>query len=318
MKMKSAVNPYLAIGFAILAVSTASIFIRLAQREAPSLIIAAARMTIAFILLAPSTMIRKWREMAAISIKTWLLIALSGLLLAMHFASWITSLEKTSVASSVVLVTTAPLWVALLSTLLLRERLTKFVIIGLIVALMGGVVVGLSQICTSGFSKLSCESINQFFSSSTTAGNLLALAGAIFSSGYLIIGRVVRKTVSLESYIFLVYGIAAIALVILVAFNRQSFIGFGSQTYLFMFLIALIPQLIGHSTYNWALKYLSAVFVSIALLGEPIGSAILAFIFLKEPPTIFEIIGGVLIFTGIIVASQAELRNHRLNLNAET
>lgn len=306
MKSKPRPSPYLALGFAILAVSTASIFIRFAQKEAPSLVIAAMRMVIACIILAPSTLIRKFREIQTISKKNCLLILLSGLFLALHFASWITSLEKTSVASSVVLVATVPLWVALLSPFLLREKLTRFIIIGLIVALIGGAIVGISQICSIEQGKFICDSPGSFFSNSTIVGNLLALAGAIFAAGYLIIGRSARKTVSLESYIFLVYGIAAIFLIILAILNGQSFTGYSPRTYLFMLLIALLPQLIGHSTYNWALKYLSAVFVSIALLGEPIGSTILAFLFLKETPTIFEIVGGILILAGIIITSRSE------------
>lgn len=306
MKSKPRPSPYLALGFAILAVSTASIFIRIAQEEAPSLVIAAMRMVIACMILAPSTLIRKFREIRTISKKNWLLILHSGLFLALHFACWITSLEKTSVASSVVLVATVPLWVALLSPFLLREKLTRFIIIGLIVALIGGTVVGISQICSIKQGKFICDSSGLFFSRTTVVGNLLALAGAIFAAGYLIIGRSARKTVSLESYIFLVYGIAAIFLIILTTLNGQSFTGYSPRTYLFMLLIALIPQLIGHSTYNWALKYLSAVFVSIALLGEPIGSTILAFLFLKETPTIFEIVGGILILAGIIITSRSE------------
>lgn len=316
MKPKPRISPYFAIGFAILAVSTASIFIRFAQKEVPSLIIAAMRMVIACVILAPSTLIRKFREIRTITRKNWLLISISGLFLALHFASWITSLEKTSVASSVVLVATVPLWVALVSPFLLREKLSKILLIGLVIALTGGIIVGISQICSWGQGKVVCNLPESFFSSASMTGNLLALAGAIFAAGYLTIGRIVRKTVSLESYIFLVYGIAAIFLIILASLKGQSFIGYSARAYLFMLLVALIPQLIGHSTYNWALKYLSAIFVSIALLGEPIGSTILAFLFLKETPTIFEITGGIFILTGILVTSRAERLDTQLQMDA--
>lgn len=309
MKAKSNISIYFALGLAILAVSTASIFIRFAQREASSFVIAAYRMAIAALILAPITLIRKWKEFRSISRNSWFLMILSGVLLACHFATWITSLEKTSVASSVVIVTTTPLWAALFSPIFLKEKITRYILIGLVIALIGGIIVGLNQFCSIEQGKITCQLLGSFASRSNLVGNLLALAGAIFASGYIMTGRAVRKTVSLEIYIFLVYGIAALVLVILVLATHKPFVGFSKDTYFYLVLLALIPQLLGHSTYNWALKYLSAVFVSIGLLGEPIGSAILAMIFLKEIPTIFEIVGGVLILAGIAIAARIEGRN---------
>jgi drug/metabolite transporter (DMT)-like permease len=138
-------------------------------------------------------------------------------------------------------------------------------------------------------------------------GNILALLGAFLSAGYLIVGRSTRNSLSLISYTFIVYSVAAIVLIILVIITGQKFTGFSSRTYLYIIALAVIPQLIGHSSFNWALKYLSAAVVSIALLGEPIGTVILSFIFLKESPTILEIVGGVLILCGIIISSRSRL-----------
>jgi drug/metabolite transporter (DMT)-like permease len=122
-----------------------------------------------------------------------------------------------------------------------------------------------------------------------------------------------RARISLVSYIFLVYGMAAIILVVFVFAAGLSFFGYPSETYGWLIALALIPQLIGHSTYNWALGYLSAAYVSIALLGEPIGSTILAYIILQEAPTRLKVFGAILILAGIYVASKSEASQQKGN-----
>ena len=136
-------------------------------------------------------------------------------------------------------------------------------------------------------------------------GNFLALAGAWAVTGYLIIGRKLRAKMSLIPYIFVVYGMAAIGLIILMFAAGQSPFGYESKTYGWIFLLAAMPQLIGHSTYNWALRYLPAAFVAVTTLGEPIGSAILAFYILNERPTLAVVFGGVLILLGIYFAARS-------------
>jgi drug/metabolite transporter (DMT)-like permease len=132
------------------------------------------------------------------------------------------------------------------------------------------------------------------------------------AAGYLLIGRRLRGGISLVPYIFVVYGIAAIVLIGLMFASGQSAIGYPPQTYVWLILLALVPQLMGHSSFNWALGYLSAAFVSITLLGEPIGSAVLAYILLDETPTILKIIGAILILAGIFVASRGEANRKAL------
>ena len=139
----------------------------------------------------------------------------------------------------------------------------------------------------------------------TVWGNFLALIGAWTVSGYLIIGRKLRGKISLIPYIFLVYGVAAVALIITMFAAGQSPFGYPAHSYGWIFLLAAFPQLLGHSTYNWALRYLPAAFVAVTTLGEPIGSAILAFFLLKETPTIAVFTGGVLILIGIYLASRS-------------
>jgi drug/metabolite transporter (DMT)-like permease len=296
--------PVIVLILGILAVSTASLLIRLAQREAPSFVIAAGRLTIAALILFPFAMRNLRSDIRTITHKNSLLLGLAGLFLGLHFATWITSLEYTSVASSVVIVTTAPLWVALFSPVFLNEKITQWVLIGLGVSLIGSVIVGLNSACTFSSGKVICQTILDMNSSTTVTGNLLALAGAFFSAGYLIIGRRIRNSLNLVSYTFVVYAFAALVLIILVFVTGQSILGYSKITYLLILGLAIIPQLLGHSSFNWALKYLSATLVSIALLGEPIGTVLLSFTLLKETPTVFEIVGGVLILLGILVASR--------------
>jgi drug/metabolite transporter (DMT)-like permease len=306
------IPPLLGLAGGILAVSTASIFIRFAQGSAPSLVIAAYRLGLATLILAPWVLVRNVDEIRRISRKDLSLALLSGFFLALHFAAWITSLQFTTVSSSVVLVTTSSLWVALLSPLVLKERVILPVKIGLLVALLGGTIVSLSDICQIGSSGLDCSAFGNVLELRTFSGNMLALAGAWLAAGYLLIGRQLRARMSLPVYTFVVYGFAAFVLVILVIALRYPITGYPPMTYVWFLALAIIPQLLGHSTFNWALKYLPAAYVSISLLGEPVGSTILAFIFLSETPTFVKIIGAAFILSGILIASQGGLRRKKV------
>ncbi|NOY98133.1 MAG: DMT family transporter [Chloroflexi bacterium] len=292
-----------AIVIAILAVSTASIFIRFAQQDAPSLVIAAFRLTLASLLLAPTALTRHRAELRRLTRRELLLGLLSGIFLAIHFATWISSLEYTTVASSVVLVSTSPLWVALLAPIFLHEPLTRPIIIGMMLTLVGGTIIGLSDTCawTNG---LVCPSLADFVQGEAFFGNFLALAGAWAVAGYLMIGRRLRAKMSLVPYIFVVYGMAAAVLIVIMLASGQSPFGYRPMTYVWLLLLAVFPQLIGHSTYNWALRYLPAALVAVTTLGEPIGSTILAYFILQESPSLLKIVGGALILAGIYAASQ--------------
>jgi len=306
-----------AIIIAILAVSTASIFIRFAQREAPSLVVASLRLTFASLILAPIALTRYRDELRKLTRADLLLGLLSGIFLAVHFATWISSLEYTSIASSVVLVSTGPLWVALLSPIFLKESLTKPIIIGMLLTLLGGTVIGLSDSCSINLALsgetigntvegFTCPPLSEFVQGTAFLGNFLALTGALAVAGYLMIGRRLRAGMSLIPYIFVVYSIAAITLLIIMFAAGQDPTGYTPMFYIWILLMALVPQLIGHSTYNWALRYLPAALVSIITLGEPIGSAVLAYFFLDEVPTLLTMFGGVLILAGIYLASRTK------------
>ena len=299
------IPPLLAIAFALLAVSTASIFIRYAQRDAPSLAIAAGRLTVASLVLVPLALSRHRAELAELRRSQWLLALLSGVFLAVHFATWISSLEYTSVASSAVLVSTTPLWVAVFTPFFLKEKVRKAVVVGMAVALLGGAIIGLSDMCSLAAGRLTCPDLDTLAQGNAFLGNLLALAGALGATGYFLIGRRLREKMSLVSYVSVVYGMAALVLIGWMFAAGYKPWGLPPKVYLWIVLLGLVPQLIGHSTFNWALGYLSATFVSITLLGEPIGSTILAMILLDEVPSALKIIGGVLILAGIYLSARS-------------
>jgi drug/metabolite transporter (DMT)-like permease len=181
------------------------------------------------------------------------------------------------------------------------------VLIGMLLALIGGTIVGLSDSCSfTEFPDLQCLPISIFLNGTAFWGDILALAGAFAAAGYLLIGRNLRENMSLIPYIFLVYGVAAVILVFLVLVSGESPLGQPRQAYLWFLLLALVPQLLGHSTFNWVLGYLPAAFVSVTLLGEPVGSAILAYFILGEVPTPLMVFGAILILVGIFIASLRE------------
>ncbi|MCJ7701744.1 MAG: DMT family transporter [Anaerolineales bacterium] len=298
------IPPLLAIPFGILAVSTASIFIRFIQVAAvSSLVIAAWRLTLASLILAPIAFLRHRDELRSFTRREILLAMLSGVFLAVHFATWITSLEYTTVASSVVIVSTSPLWVALLAPLTIKEPISRLILIGMGLALVGGCIVGLSDSCVLVDGTLRCPPFADFVGGRAFLGDILALVGALTAGGYFLIGRRLREKFSLIPYVFMVYGMAAVILILIMLAAGQSPFGHPPQVYPWLLLLALVPQLLGHSTFNWALRYLSAAYVSITLLGEPIGSAVLAYFILDEAPSGLMGFGAILILIGIFIAS---------------
>jgi drug/metabolite transporter (DMT)-like permease len=280
----------------ILAVSTASIFIRYAQPGAPSLTIAAGRLALAALVLAPVALARHRATLARLTARQFGLAVLTGAFLAAHFAFWITSLEYTSVLSSVVLVCSTPLWVGLLAPLVLRERLTRAVALGILVAFAGGVVVGMGD---AGGGAVATPGGRALF------GDFLALAGAWMMAGNLLVGRRLRADLGLVPYVTVVYSAAAVVLLVLMAAAGQGFLGLSPATCLWIALLALVPQLLGHSSFYWALRWLPASLVAVALLGEPVGSSLLAWALLGEVPGPVTLAGAALVLAGIAVVSRS-------------
>ncbi len=274
----------------VVAVSFASIFIRLA--EAPPLIISAYRLGLASLVIGPVALIRSGQELRALNCRDLFYLVIAGVFLALHFGLWIASLAYTTVASSVILVTMSPLLVGLFSHLLGMDRVAKWMLGGILLSVVGSAVIGYGDFALGR---------------GALWGDILALGGAVMVTGYLMAGRRLRQGLSLLPYVSLTYSVAAAVTLLLCLLTGQRFTGYSSTTYLMFILLALLPQVIGHSAFNWALGYLSAPFVSVTILGEPVGATILAYLILNEVPTLLKMIGGVMILSGIYLASRQEV-----------
>lgn len=273
------------LGLGVLAASFAAIFVRLA--EAPALVVAACRLSLACVVLAPVALTYCHRELARLTGRSFLLMLASGALLALHFALWISSLSYTTVASSVVLVTVNPVFVAIASYLLFDEPVGRRVILGVVVCLSGAVLIGY------GDWALGQEPLR---------GDILAFSGALAIAGYFLIGRALRQGISVLSYAFVVYVSAAVFLLLAVWAWGYSLLGYSRTTYLMCLLLALVPQLLGHMSLNWALRFVPATLVTVAILGEPVAATGWARLILNETPTLSQVVGGALILSGIGVA----------------
>lgn len=289
--MSAKTKAYAALVLGVVIVSWAAILIRWAG-EAPPLVIAAGRLAGASLILTPVALITgAHRELRLLSRGEALLTLLSGVALAIHFASWIASLSLTTVASSVVLVSTNPLWVGLASHFILRERVSRLSGGGIALAVLGSILIGYGDFGTS---------------QQALWGDLLALVGAISVSTYFLLGRRLRQRLSIVAYIWPVYATAAVITSGTCLLTGQRFQGYAPSTYGMLILLAIGPQLLGHSSLNYALEQLSATFVTVTVLGEPIGSTLLALLLLDEVPTWTTWLGGAMILGGIVLTSWGE------------
>lgn len=291
--------PYLIMTVGIIAVSFAAVFIRIAD-DAPAIVIAAYRLILATVVMTPFSIRRAVAERTHYSRRTILLNVTSGVALALHFACWIASLKYTSVARSVLLVATNPFFVAIIGRIVLKEKIKTAAAIGMVLALAG---IFLMSALDGGITE------GRF------TGDILALAGAFFAAVYMLFGRHIRQTVSTTAYAYVTYGIASAVLVLVMILTGQSWSGYAPQTYFMFLLLAIVPQIIGHTSFNYALKFLPAVSVAIVILGEPVGAAFLAWIFLGEGVSIGTFIGGAVILAGVFltVYSQSTADNSAQN-----
>lgn len=281
--------PWTALVVGVLAVSTGAIFARLA--DAPPLVIAAYRVGLAAIILIPLALWQVGGELRRLTRRDVGLALVSGTFLALHFATWISSLFYTSIANSVVLVNTNPLWVAVFTPLVTRERLGGRKLFGIILSVIGGFVIGAGDFAVGGRALL---------------GDGLALAGSLCAAFYLLLGRTLRRKLSLMAYISVCYGSAAGVLWLAVLALGLPVTGFSGQTVAAFWAMALIPQLIGHTSYNWSLRWFSTGLVAVSLLGEPIGATILGYLIFDEGLTLMKLAGGGLILTAIYITATGE------------
>lgn len=299
------VIPSLKLIIAISAISTASILIRVAQVNLSTIVIATWRLVISSIILLPIQFRKKIKETQKLNSFSFSIALLSGILLGLHFLSWIYSLSLTSVASSVVLVTTTPIWVALLSPFFLNESVNKKFILGLVISIIGIVLITYGPMLSNqDIFRLNPRSLVNIFN--YASGNFFALLGAFSAAGYMIAGRFLREKLSTISYISLVYSIAAVFLVFISIYLHAPLFRVNISGAVLLLLIALIPQVVGHSLINAALGSLPAALVSIAIMGEPVGSTVLALIFLHEAPSAAEWVGFIVILVGIYFSAKSK------------
>jgi drug/metabolite transporter (DMT)-like permease len=290
------INPYLAVLLALLALSVAAIFTRLAT--APPLAIAFYRLFFTVLLILPFSLTRGSRsELMSISRQDLILAMTAGISLGLHFTVWITSLHYTSIASSTVLVTMQPLFVFTFGYFFLHEKLSRPGAIGATLALAGSLIIGAADFHIGGQSLY---------------GDLLAFSGAFFVAVYYLIGRRLRSRLSLFPYIFLVYSTG---LVFLLAVNLSAgvpFYPYPPMDWFWFFALALVPTICGHTVFNWALRYVKTAVVSVANLGEPVGASLLALLIFKESPGSVQIGGALLIIAGIyLFISTTSASNHK-------
>ncbi|MFO7343261.1 MAG: DMT family transporter [Bacillaceae bacterium] len=282
-----AVNPYLVIAFGVFSVSTSAVLVKLA--EAPAGVIAFYRLFFSVLLMLPVILTRNLKDIGGFSLKDLFLSAVSGIFLAFHFILWFESLNYTSVASSTVLVTLQPLFSFAGTYLLYKERITFRTIVSGMVAIFGSILI------SWGDFNISREAL---------FGDVLALIACALITGYLLFGQSVRKRVSLFPYTFVVYSISSVTLWIYVWANGQSFYPYRPQDWIYFLLLAVFPTLLGHTLFNWSLKWVSTNVISMAILFEPVGAALLAFFILGETLKWTQIIGGLIVLSGLFLFSK--------------
>jgi drug/metabolite transporter (DMT)-like permease len=283
--------PALVLGVAVLAFSWAGPLVRFTS--APALGISLWRLAIAVGVLAVIVSLRRggWGPLRTMGGRDWALAAGAGVLLALHFWSWIASVQYTSIASSVVLVSMQPLFVALLSALLLREHPRALEWMGMLIAVGGAAWIGWGDFRLGGTALL---------------GDALALGAAFLAAAYYIVGRSLRARIDLWSYVLVVYGSATVVLLVAVLLipGVPLVRGYGRGDWLVFAALALGPMLIGHTGVNYALRYVRAYMANLAVLGEPVGATLIAWLLpaLAETPSVTTVVGGLMILVGIGVA----------------
>mgnify|MGYP005753501699 CR=1 FL=1 len=280
--MNKLINPYFALAIGVFTVSLSAIFVKLA--EAPAPIIAFYRLFFSVLLLMPIFLYKYVGELKGITRKDFLYSSIAGVFLAFHFILWFESLNYTSVASSTVLVTLQPLFAFIGTYFFFKEKLSHKAVISGVLAVIGSFIISWGDFQTSGIALF---------------GNFLALVACALVTGYLMFGQNVRKRLSVITYTIIVYGISTITLFLYVLIFGYSFTGYASSDWMWFLLLAIFPTLLGHSLFNWAVKWISTNIISMSILFEPIGAAILAYFVLNEMVTWTQLLGGAVVLFSV-------------------
>jgi drug/metabolite transporter (DMT)-like permease len=285
------VSPLGALVVAVLAVSTSAILVR--WSAAPSAVKAFYRVLFTTGIVAPVAVVRDTDDFRRLSGRDAVAAAVAGVALAVHFASWFESLNHTSVAASVTLVQMQPLFVAAGAYFVLGERVTRRTVTGIVVAVAGAAAMSLGDAnapATTGRALL---------------GNSLAVLGAVTAAGYVLAGRSLRQRVRLFPYVTVVYAACAVALLVIVVANGHALLDYPPREWLLFLGMAVGPGVFGHTVINWALEHVESSVVSVSLLGEPVGSTVLALVLLSEVPSLSTVVAGSVVLGGIYVTTTA-------------
>jgi len=281
------------VGLAVLAASTSAILIRVG--DAPEPVMALYRVVFTVLLLLPLSR-NAGSELRGISRRDLLGALFAGLALAVHFAAWFESVDRTTVAASVTLVQTQTVFVAAGAAFFLSERVTRRTTPGIALALGGGVVL----------------SADGLFGPRTTPepllGNALAILGAVAAAAYVLSGRSIRQRVPVVPYVLVVYSVAALGLFVVVLLSGHQLLGYLPHEWLLFLGMAVGPGVLGHTLINWALEYVESSVVSVSLVGEPVGSTILATLIFGEVPGLLTVAGGAVVIGGIVVTARGRQR----------
>ncbi|KOS63963.1 DMT family transporter [Lysinibacillus sp. FJAT-14222] len=281
---KPKVHPYIPIFIGVISVSLSAIFVKLANAE--SGVIAFYRMLFSVLIMAPLFVLKYTKELKQLLRRDWLFSSIAGIFLAFHFILWFESLNYTSVASSTVLVTLQPLFAFVGTYFFFKEKITVKTICAGAVAIFGSVLISWGDFKLSG---------TAFY------GDMLALIACALITAYLFFGQDVRKRLSLVTYTMIVYVVSTITLFLYVLIKGESFGPYSTMDWIWFILLAIVPNLFGHTLFNWSIKYVSTNVISIAILFEPIGAAILALLIFKEYLIATQIIGGLIVIVGILL-----------------
>ncbi|MCM3639199.1 DMT family transporter [Sporosarcina luteola] len=281
---KPTIHPYIPIIIGVISVALSAIFVKLATADAG--VIAFYRMLFTVVLMLPLFLAKYRKEVFLLTKKDWIFSAVAGVFLAFHFILWFESLNYTSVASSTVLVTLQPIFAFVGTYFFFKEKLSFKTILSAVIAIAGSVIISWSDFQLSG---------TAFF------GDMLALAACALITAYLLFGQEVRKRLSLITYTFLLYSISTVTLFFYVLLKGESFGPHSTSNWFWFFMLALIPNLLGHSLFNWAVKWVSTNVISIAILFEPVGASLLAFYILHEKLSAAQITGGIVVIAGILL-----------------
>lgn len=286
----------LALLIGVIGISIAAIFVRLSTKKTGldgigfHIFLSASRLIISSLLMFPL-----WKGLSQLKPQrgAFSYAVIAGICLAIHYVTWFLSLSYTSIAASATIVTTNPIWVVLLSWIFFKEKPSRMTLIGISLALFGGLLIGYDGAITANN-----------IAKNPLLGNFLALIGSWVYSIYFLAGREAQsKGLSTGIYAVTAYGSAAFILLPLPYFFDSGYTGYPAIVYLYIFLMAVLSQIIGQTCLNWSLRWISPIIVTLAVMFEPVFSSIFAYIIFGEIPSFLLLIGAVILLLGVGTAA---------------